>query len=53
MLPLLEVAGKVAGAAFSQYGPRALKVGVVFGCTLIARVAWVAQIPAPAVGVKV
>ena len=53
MLPLVEVRGKEAGAAFSQYGPSCVNVGVVFGCTLIASVACVAQIPAPAVGVKV
>ena len=50
-MPLLDVGGKLAGVAFWQYGPRALKVGVTFGFTVMDICAVVAQ--PPNVGVKV
>ena len=49
--PLLEVVGKAESAAPEQIGAIAVKVGVIFGFTVMVKVAVVAH--CPAVGVKV
>jgi hypothetical protein len=48
---LLEVVGKAASVPPEQIGVTAVKVGVIFGFTVIAKVAVVAH--CPALGVKV
>ncbi len=48
---LLEVVGKAASVPPEQIGATAVKVGVIFGLTVIAKVAVVAH--CPAFGVKV
>ena len=50
-MPLLEVVGKAVKVAPEQIGATALKVGVMFGFTVIVNVVVVAH--CPAVGVKV
>ena len=50
-IPLVEVAGKVAGTALSQYGPKASKTGVMLSLTITDTVVELAHWPA--VGVKV
>ena len=49
--PLLEVVGSGASVAPEQIGPTALKVGVIFGLTVMVKVVVVAH--CPAVGVNV
>ena len=49
--PLLEVFGKADKVPPEQIGATAVKVGVLFGLTVIVKVVDVAQ--SPAVGVKV
>ena len=49
--PLVEVVGSADKVAPEQIGATALKVGVMFGLTVIVNVAVVAH--CPAVGVKV
>jgi hypothetical protein len=49
--PLLEVVGNGASVAPEQIGATGLNVGVIFGFTVIVKVAVVAH--CPAVGVKV
>ena len=51
VIPLLEVVGNGDKVAPEQIGATALKVGVIFGLTVIVSVAVVAH--CPAVGVKV
>ena len=51
MIPLVEVVGRAASAAPEQIGATAVKVGVIFGLTVIIKVVVVAH--SPAVGVKV
>jgi hypothetical protein len=50
-MPLLEVVGRADRVAPEQIGGTALKVGVMFGLTVIVKVVVVAH--CPAVGVKV
>ena len=50
-MPLFEVVGSAASAAPEQIGARAVKIGVMFGLTVIDNVVVVAH--CPAVGVKV
>jgi Flp pilus assembly pilin Flp len=50
-MPLLEVVGSGVKVAPEQMGATALKVGVIFGLTVIVSVVVVAH--CPAVGVKV
>jgi Flp pilus assembly pilin Flp len=51
VMPLLEVVGSGVKVAPEQMGATALKVGVIFGLTVIVSVVVVAH--CPAVGVKV
>jgi len=51
VIPLLEVVGNGFNVPFEQIGGTALKVGVIFGLTVMVRVVVVAHWPAP--GVKV
>jgi len=51
VIPLVEVVGNAVNVAPEQIGATALKVGVIFGLTVIVKVAIVAH--CPAVGVKV
>ena len=51
VIPLVEVVGRAASAAPEQIGATAVKVGVIFGLTVIVKVVVVAH--SPAVGVKV
>ena len=51
VMPLFEVAGSAVSVAPEQMGATALKVGVIFGLTVIVSVVVVAH--CPAVGVKV
>ena len=51
VMPFVDVVGKVAGVAPTQYGPSAVNAGVVFALTTTFIVAVVAH--CPAVGVKV
>jgi len=50
-MPLLEVVGNAVSVAPEQIGATALKVGVMFGLTVIVNVAVVAH--CPIVGVNV
>ena len=50
-MPLLDVVGNAVNVAPEQIGAIALKVGVMFGLTVIVNVAVVAH--CPAVGVNV
>ena len=50
-MPLLEVVGSSVRVAPEQIGATVLNVGVIFGLTVIVKVAVVAH--CPAVGVKV
>jgi len=50
-MPLLEVVGNGFNVAPEQMGATAVKVGVMFGLTVIVKVVVVAH--SPAVGVKV
>ena len=50
-MPLLEVVGSGDRVAPEQIGPTAVKVGVIFGLTVIVNVVVVAH--CPAVGVNV
>ncbi len=43
LIPLVEVPGKAAGAAPTQYGPRAVNVGVTLAFTVTFMVAVVAH----------
>ena len=51
VIPLLEVVGNAVSVAPEQIGATAVKVGVIFGLTVMVKVAVVAH--CPAVGVKV
>ena len=51
VIPLFDVVGNAASVAPAQIGATALKVGVIFGLTVIVSVVVVAH--CPAVGVKV
>ena len=51
MIPLLEVVGNADKVAPEQMGATAVKVGVIFGLTVIVEVVVVAH--CPAVGVNV
>jgi len=51
VMPLLEVVGNGFNVAPEQMGATAVKVGVMFGLTVIVKVVVVAH--SPAVGVKV
>ena len=51
VMPLLEVVGRAVNVAPEQIGATAVKVGVIFGLTVIVNVAVVAH--CPAVGVNV
>ena len=51
VIPLLDVVGRAVRVAPEQIGATALKVGVMFGFTVMVKVAVVAH--CPAVGVKV
>ena len=51
LTPLFDVLGRAAGVAPTQYGPKAVKVGVMLAVTVTAIVAVVAQVLP--VGVKV
>jgi hypothetical protein len=51
LIPLVEVVGKEANVPPEQIGATAVKVGVIFGFTVITKVVVVAH--CPAVGVKV
>ena len=51
MIPLLEVVGNGFNVPPEQMGTTAVKVGVMFGFTVMVRVVVVAHCPAP--GVKV
>ena len=51
MIPLLEVVGNAASGSPEQIGAYAVKVGVMFGLTVIVNVVIVAH--RPAVGVNV
>jgi len=51
VIPLLEVVGNGFNVPPEQIGGTALKVGVIFGLTVMVRVVVVAHWPAP--GVKV
>ena len=51
VIPLLDVVGNGASVAPEQIGATAVNVGVIFGLTVIVKVAVVAH--CPAVGVKV
>ena len=51
VIPLVDVVGNGANTAPEQMGATALKVGVIFGLTVIVNVVVVAH--CPAVGVKV
>ena len=51
MIPLLEVVGNAERVPPEQIGATALKVGVIFGLTVMVKVVVIAH--CPAVGVKV
>ena len=51
LMPLLEVVGNAVSVVPEHIGATALNVGVIFGLTVIVKVAVVAH--CPAVGVKV
>jgi len=51
VMPLLDVVGNAVSVAPEQIGATAVKVGVIFGLTVIVKVVVVAH--CPAVGVKV
>ena len=51
VMPLLDVVGSAVSGAPEQIGSTAVKVGVMFGLTVIVKVVVVAH--CPAVGVKV
>jgi len=51
VIPLVDVVGNAAKVAPAQIGATALKVGVMFGLTVMVKVAVVAH--CPTVGVKV
>ena len=51
VIPFMDVVGKAAKAAPEQMAATGLKVGVIFGLTVIVKVVVVAH--SPAVGVKV
>ena len=51
VIPLVDVVGNAAKAAPEHIGATAVKVGVIFGLTVIVKVVVVAH--SPAVGVKV
>ena len=51
MIPLLDVVGNAVRVAPEQIGAIAVNVGVIFGLTVMVKVAVVAH--CPAVGVKV
>ena len=51
VIPLLDVVGSVAKVAPAHIGATALKVGVIFGLTVIVNVAVVAHCPAAGVNV--
>ena len=51
VMPLVEVVGRADKVAPEQIGATALKVGVMFGLTVIVKVVVVAH--CPAVGVKI
>ena len=50
-MPLLEVEGNAVSASPEQIGATALKVGVIFGLTVIVNVVVVAHCPAAGVNV--
>ena len=51
VMPLLEVVGNAVNVPPEQIGATALKVGVMFGLTVIVRVVVVAHCPAAGVNV--
>ena len=53
VIPLVDVVGKAASVAPAQIGATALKVGVMFGLTVMVRVVVVAHCPAVGVNVYV
>ena len=53
VIPLVDVVGKAASVAPEQMGGTALKVGVMFGFTVMVRVVVVAHCPAVGVNVYV
>jgi hypothetical protein len=53
VIPLVDVVGKAVRVAPEQIGATALKVGVMFGLTVIVNVAVVAHCPAVGVNVYV
>jgi hypothetical protein len=53
LIPFVDVFGKAGIAAPEQYGPNAVKVGVVVGLTVIVIVALLAHCPAVGVNVYV